>query len=444
MAKLTYNGVSLEISDTQSVIREDMYSEDGQTYLYTRWLFQVACIYNPNATSSLAGVAMPAATDVAIRNALSLPRKTLTYVDEAGATILTSPAAGFPCDSRGGPYVRVNQIRKIWGSRSWLVVFAVETFINEGNTSVILSNRWDMSADIDVDHYATRTIRGVAVFDKGQLDKVGKAADQFRKDLFHPVPINFRRENVQVYTASDGCTVYYTVIDKEQPVNLLFNNPTRFEAYHTEWSSRPSFWDTGFQLQMRNVNKAFSVGRNIANRPKHGLEALAGGLTDLAQDAINTAASMLPQYYTHCIVRAWGDRLSRRKNLTDFCMNIAFNRLNIASVLTLNNFAGVETSVTHALHAKYVEVQGTVKHGPNPVTLLKMWNKGQDFPPEDNVGGPDGIALAQSADANGQTLPNSGGTRGTWLGKVVAAALESQGQVPPQPVNEENVDQTFR
>ena len=40
--------------------------------------------------------------------------------------------------------------------------------------------------------------------------------------------------------------------------------------------------------------------------------------------------------------------------------------------------------------------------------------------------------------------PNSAGTRGTWLGQIVAQALQAPYAVPAIPTNSDNVDQSFR
>lgn len=445
MAKLTYNGITLEISDTKSVSRQSVYSEDGQTYLHTRWLFTVCCQFNPGATTSQAGVAKPATTDIAIRNALMQPRKTLTYVDEAaqgGVTVLTCPAAGFECDAKGGPYPRDCRILQIAGSRTWAVLYVLEAFTNEAtaqeqaNRNVILSHRWDVSADYDEDQFATRVVRGVAVFNLAQLKKLGRVPDEFRRDLFHPVPTNFKRTAVNVQPSSDGTTIYYTVVDTEQPINLNVADATRFEAYHTSFSNRPSIIDASWRT-------AEAAGRSLYNVGTFDQNPVAAARS-FGREFISNAASVLPQYYSHCIARAWGNRLSTRKRLQDLCFQICVGRLDFLNLMTLNAYAGIEISVTHALHAKFVEVQATVRHGPNPMTGFKVAAMLNDFPDYDDVKTDDGGIIGNAGDGNNPPFINSNGTRGSWLGSLVAQALESQGSVPAAPANQNVQDQSFR
>src|SRR2546430_1159929 len=108
MSTLIYNGIELQPIRTHEISRDEIYSDDGTTYLYTKWHFDVFCIYNPGTTSydfvnrpasigthPSVAPGLPVAqadkkpapiTDIAVRSFLRVPRATFTY--KVGDTVL--------------------------------------------------------------------------------------------------------------------------------------------------------------------------------------------------------------------------------------------------------------------------------------------------------------------------------------------------------------------
>src|SRR5437870_12887516 len=50
-ASLIYNNIPLQICRTNSFESEAVYSEDGADYLYTHFVLDLQCVFNPYATS---------------------------------------------------------------------------------------------------------------------------------------------------------------------------------------------------------------------------------------------------------------------------------------------------------------------------------------------------------------------------------------------------------
>lgn len=462
MAKLTYRGVTLQISDTQSVSRDAIMSTDGQDYLYTRFRFAVGGIYNPRATAYTAGPVatpgtMPPITDISIRNTLMQPGGVLVWDDESPpvgggpVTILRVPAANGTGDVKGGPYPRGCHVAQIAGTKTWWVVFLIETFVNEQTaanmanvynrpSNIVLSHRWDITADYNQDHFATRIVRGEVVFRLDLLTRNNVSPDQFRDILFHPVPANFQRSNIRVMPSSDGTTYKYEFTDTEQPLNYsLGPNITRIEATETDMTFVPSQAQALQENFVSNLHGGVSAASSILSGNAVG--GLTGFVSGAAHNAIDTGVKLLPQCASHIIVRVWGNQQCLRANLFLTAMGVAWGRMNW---LNLGYLPGIESQITFDLTNKFVEAQLTFKYGPNALTLLKMSNLPFALPDilnETITSG--GVPVIGTLGPN-PVYPTSGNTRGTWIGGVIAQSLQGPGALPAAPVNTDNTDQSFR
>jgi hypothetical protein len=347
MARIIYDGIELQIVHTNEISRESVYSEDGIDYLYTKWIIDVICQFNPGATSyNQPGISggnlntlrptpqfgnTPAWTDISIRHVLSQPRKALMVIS-GNLFVLRSPATGLTTgsipilpDAAQGPFPRVFDVKQLHGDRTWAVHFRVETAVNEcpqnsdvtesqaATQRVILSHRWKKYLTTDDDYLATVVTEGTAVFRSDVLADLGTFPDNYRLQLFAQVPPNFQRGPIHVIPESDGVTFHYQTTDTEKAFNTGTGCPaTRIEAYQTS-----GFVDNQ-SLARRIANYALSEGTEFMGA---GLEGPFGlSISRTAVLGIGRALIGLylgiPVLNYHVECRAWGNRNQDRNNLT--------------------------------------------------------------------------------------------------------------------------------
>ncbi len=502
MANLGYRGIDLSIVHTRSVAREAIYTDDGTTLLWQKWTIDVDTVYNPAATSfdpSLGivgnfGVGVqgqfPPQTDSAIRQTLLQPQGLLRFTDEDGRVILRSPFAGYTVDAKNGPQPQVCEVTQISGTKTWRVHFKIVTYVNEcpkvpgpyraGGAPVdpppgrnpLLSHRWKRYMDSDEDHFATLVTVGRCIFRADELVRLGQFPDQFRQQLFHAIPQNFRRHHIQVAPSEDGTMVDYQVTDVETAMN--FNDPdtpnaTRIEAFQTASYAEPNVLGEighAFGGTASAIIGAASIDP-VASLAKAAAASLSGG--------INLMARLLPQYSVHVICRVWGNRNSRRPDLLNTALGVCIARMGNNPFQVVGRSS--ETIITQEITGKFVEVQMTVKWGPerlaalaleavvnNPVLQAAAGVLGfgnldpagvatsnpvgiggilSFFPQTDDLAGVRTVAGVQVAAPKLVVVgdptvanyppPNSGGTRGTWVGQLVAQALALPCTIPPRP-----------
>ncbi len=221
-----YNGIRLEIVHTKSMTRLPLMSDDGTELRAMKYVYELICMYNTQATSYESNSTQnngvfPAATDVAIRYALLEPRKQLVIkADDSNVTVvLESPAPGYDLDADNGPkplYCNVIQINPA----TWSVAWGIETTVIEcpelsSSTSPITSTRFSQTQHTGDNHLTTITTKGITSFRTDQLDDLNLAADFFRNAVIPGVPLNFRRMSVDVMVASPGNLLAWTVTDQE-------------------------------------------------------------------------------------------------------------------------------------------------------------------------------------------------------------------------------------
>jgi len=182
MSVLIYRGLQMKIVHARQIDRQALMSRDGVDYLYTRWTFDVDCVYNPGATTfhkagfiravlpvtvngraDRVGVPNPyelvvptavgvgtlganaldrdpnqgAVTDASIRGILSRPQGRLIYAVRQNdpalplVALLVAPLPGYVTDDANGPYVKVNSITQVFGIRTFLISLRIEAYVNE-------------------------------------------------------------------------------------------------------------------------------------------------------------------------------------------------------------------------------------------------------------------------------------------------------------------------
>ncbi len=380
--------------------------------------------------------------------------------------MLTCPETGYSCDVRGGPQPKDFIVLRVNGIKTAVVRYVIECYTNESpktsqdpqaGRNVILAHRWRQWSDVDEDHFSTVVTAGEAVFNMAELTKQHLLPDQFRQQFGFPVPTNFKRESVHVEPDSDGTRCRYQVVDREQAINLQANSrATRIEAFQTVWASQPSVADValnaGFSMGDSAINHGWDIFSGFLSGGPIGAASAAGPLIrDGLHTGLHAMKSALPSSYQHYFVRAWGNRASNRSDLMALCLAIIFGRLNALGLLKL---PGIELSITQDLMGKFCEAQATFRRnldagitgGPFGFAISLPF----DFPRNEDLQRPGGIlggllpgVLPVAGNSDNPAPPNSDGTRGTWVGQLVAQALTAPNAKPGVPVWNDNVDATW-
>ena len=229
---LTYSGISLGLVGTNFIERSPIYSEDGTEYLWTHWVFDVTCVYNQGISNNT-----PTATDNAVRGALMTPRCALTYTVN-GEQLISSPN-GLPTDVNNGPRPISCKISKNIGGTTFLVQYKVETWVTEcqvGRPDTVISNRWKTIDTVDEQLRTTKRYIGRAVLRADNLAGLQFSADHYRSFLFPPVPLGFKRVQMNVQLSEANNMLFYDVVDQEQFVTIgnqhQSNGVMKWEAFY--------------------------------------------------------------------------------------------------------------------------------------------------------------------------------------------------------------------
>ena len=452
MTSLTYRGVTFTILRSISWEREPIYDPSGATYLYTRWRGNVILTYGPGAAAFAGTVppivvpgyapfgggrppvsrtgaipaVLPAATDVAVRAWLERPRGQLVVLS-GGTTVIISPPAlagglNAPCDAANGPFIRVNSIVAIQGERRWDIHCTIETSIIETPTpSVIISNRWSCTGDTTWQQNTVRTYQGLCTVRADALrTTIPPAAipttfiDALRRSFAaFTVPQNFQRVGVTVRVMPDGNSCEYTVVDAEQ------------------------FWNKGESCPAVKLDIQDSgwVTKGSAARMVFGFDIPAA----------------LPKANRRVHVRAWGHARRDRVSLVRYAMLIATTRMggpssavldiateNLIVAQDTNNYVDVSlvrswdyTSLGTIANISALIVMVATGALPEPPGTVQFRNSILAVPTYTAAGY---VAVEQNP-GGGLNPPfiNDGGTRGTWLGYLIAQTLENPDAAPGSP-----------
>ena len=413
---ITYNNVPLQIIATKEISRRHVLSEDKTTYLWTEWLFDIVTQLNPATIGVLlskiggpGGIAnFPAITDTVIRKLLNVPRRSLVFSQSNDGNIwnvvlnvpnnpanLAGPmippgqvdpnagniggsGVGQLTDCQNGPVVEDFSLVRDHAGTTWMVKLRLITRVREcvftpGSGSIInpiISHRWTRRVDTDEESLSFIETSGEVIFDSAWLLALGTFPDQYRPDLFQPIPPNCQRQNIVVEQQSDGVTYHYSFRDQERHFNTL--PAVKIQAFKTTGFSQQGFETAvvGQGIQAINQTAADVIGvikSGVANpSPLVPLEVTAGIVgvvgVNIARNAFQTFVRQIPKFSTHILVKAWGNRDTPKWTLLAQAMGIASSHFT-----TFNN---AEMIITYELSGKYVELQITNVTGPEQLFLL--------------------------------------------------------------------------
>lgn len=364
---LTYRGIDMSIVHARQIAREAVFSEDRTTYLYTRWTFDVDCVWNPADVSWAAGApafgSSPTITDTQIRHLLLQPRGTLVFTVGSGVaaeTLLRCPDPPATVDLENGPHVEACTVQAIHGSKTFAISLRIRCAVNEcsypGQPVILLSHRWRRHAEMDQDYFTTIVTEGEAVFRADELVRLGRFPAEYRADLLHAVPTNFKRESTSIIPSEDGTRLRYRTVDRELPYSLGGSNPAnRVECYVTNGYSEPSMLS--------------AVTEGIAGLIESAPDMVGGGGAGsmgsvpgaLFRTATSTARRMVPTYHQHILCRVWGHKNSRKRDLLAVGMAIVLRQ-------TLTFMRNSEISITFDVPGRFVEISTNRRTGMEALT----------------------------------------------------------------------------
>lgn len=498
MSTFFYNGITISPIYTEACSRRAIY--DGPTYLYTRWIIRVRGVFNPGATSfTTAGGDPrfggnpaqpekspgfnPAWTDNSVRLMLQQPRgllhysaagpdafgdadfgqgQDLTILALTDSTISTSGSSKTLTDANNGPFPLEINIRRISGTVSFNVDFTIQCDINEcyrvySEPAFVLSNRWQMTHDVNEHAFTVRHVQGRAIFRTDVMLSQEIKPDDYRAAFFFPVPENFKRQNINVSVNPDGNECHYSFSDVEQSHNIICKkNVTKIEAWANISVSQGSLEQGVVALAKAAKRAAMHPLREAARSTTVAPGAAAGAAMagiELASSAAAIEYGLLPRATIAVNVRVWGNRLSTRKDLEQvsakvialklpqlqkgIVFNIPLPGINIPIALVgLGRLVyGTDANNNYDLMGRYVDASITLHCGPissffnAPAALIVGLSK--RFPEllDDNIGD-----IATTKDTKGYAMPNDSGSRGTYTEFCVAQALQNICGNPPGAV----------
>jgi hypothetical protein len=194
----------------------------------------------------------PVLTEKLIRTKLTQPRGQLIVFSGTGKPdeiLLHSPGWNKRCDAKNGPIpLYCNIIQSHGDANTFVVEWACETYVNEQDRSSnrgfntikdpLLSNRFSMTHAVGEDSFMLVGVEGTAIFDVGILQDRGINPDNYRPQLFLPVPKGFVRGNIQVAAIPGMEGVRYSFVDRQMPINFAagpYARASKIEAHHRQY-----------------------------------------------------------------------------------------------------------------------------------------------------------------------------------------------------------------
>lgn len=397
--RLQYGNLFLDVVKFNSFETRAVH-DANQKLLYLHVRVDVTAVFNPYVTASVGGQSrsrdpgqvgdVAAVSIAAMRQSLLTPRQQLT-ITIGDNTILRSPLtingqAG-ACDCNGGPLPLSCDVQSFQGTRSALVRWVVETWVDETANApgARISHVWSASEDLTEDYRTVINISGRIVLRRDLLTLASLNADSFRRIAVHPIPAGFQRKKLEVTASEDGVALSYQITDEEQQWGL---------------------------------------------KPEKGIVRLEGNSYtdfDWSSGKFGAAFLGLPRLFTGIQVRLWGVRSLTRTQMykrlievaTYFGFNIERHRLTL------------HASVNVSFPQRYGEL--TVQKVANGILGGAAYALDRE-----NIEGTD-ILFRDTSSSLWSTqpiatiAPPDRGTRGSGLVQLLTQALTSPGSSPDAP-----------
>jgi hypothetical protein len=457
MGRIKYGEVELE-EPIETIGDEAVPVFQDSDYLYTRRTLHFRAYYNPSSTAWQGG--SPAESKRDLESRLMRPRQqfVMQFDGLGGQTIeiMRVPADGETVDVANGPIPLGVNVVKVFGARCFMVEWAVQVHVNEssrfgGAASVLLSHRWKMESQLDTNHFETRTVQGRAVFRTDRLATLNLKPDDFRGYLFPVTPPGFKLEDAYVAADADGTAIDYVVMLRQQFLNIQWQHVTNINAFHTSGMVGPGLEDQAFNLAAGALDWASAQARTVetigraASAVEDGLKGAdfgkflsAAGMTvgvgaDTARSYLAAAdvwRRNVPRAVNRFVIDIWGNPLATRKGLQFLAFKVMNGRL---SQLQQAFGSNMSIMVTHDLMQPHVTlnadftagaIQSVTGLAANNAVAVPFYN----FPDVDDI-----IDVATKGLLTVNKPPYQHGSRGTYLGQLVAQSIQGAFDTPAAP-----------
>jgi hypothetical protein len=467
---LQYGPLTLALMRLEEFKSEPVYdSIAGVDYLYNHVTLTARCIFNPqvgptatvpNPVPNLGPFILPPGANgftigdrigvslAAVRSILAIPRQQL-IVTIGSDVVVRSPqysTNGVPakCDAKNGPLpTGAPIVLEVQGTKSAVVLFRIETWIggqyqDGSDENCVLSNRWEVSSEVD-DVWLTRlTTHGVMHLrtDILQSFETPPSADIFRTSCLPPVPSGFFRERIHIRESADNSTLEWWCIDQERMLNLGSNCPAMtVEGQCTTGSELPFKTVGEFVRLIGQVPSAVS-GATIIGAEMGGPIGAAFGA---AIGAAVASLSFMPSVRAEFQIRCKGNKQSNRYALAALALSIAMDRFKFfGGIIGLGGFLDpgsanapflVSCYCTQSIESKTVEVRGSFLQGV--LATANAFVDPTDFGALMNM--QDQIVMTSGIASNSglnPAPPNANASRGTFIGPMLATALQKAFALP--------------
>lgn len=243
---VSYGGLKMKLVRILNFERQPVLTDDGTSYLFTKFTLNAVGVVNSQpdrnapintglgmsfkrgdaanpfaVTTAVEPETSPVITDKTIRHWMMVPRR-IFILSDGTTELLRSPKFGADCDAKDGPFVEAYSINEIMGNaRTFIVHFQITTYLNEceenqNKYAPLLSNRFSQSHELDPNYGLTIVTNGSAYFRTDLTQTFTINPDVYRKFLFLPVPVGFKREDIKVALQSDGGRIDYSFMDVQK------------------------------------------------------------------------------------------------------------------------------------------------------------------------------------------------------------------------------------
>ncbi len=434
MASLTVGNLICGFSSirTQSYRSEPVYDSSGKRYVCDRISLDVIGLLNSAVVATNKplprgvgadnlGDALPN-TMFEISDYLMRPRRAVTFA-VGGVTILDVPRPNrdgtrLSCDAQGGPLPARAVVTNFAGEKTAILSYSVVCHDSRAK-NILLSHAYDVRSSIDQNGYTTRVVRGEAHFRKDFLDgiTIGGSTlqpDDFRQALALAVPSGMRRVGVEVDEPSAGDVLHYTIVDREVTFGIGLGD----DVVDVDGSVTGG-WDVPLKTPKDFLKLGFDLGAGVLK-------------TDVVGNLGRIISAVVPSNRTYGSVRVTGRKGVPQRKLAN--VGVAFLIDRFSPLLATTSWIP-HYFVTHGVTASkppWCEIRMEIT-GTDPTNVISaldgsgMFNLSADYNSDGRLIAGPGVSAA--------ALPGGGGTRGTWLKRMVLQALEPPTQdlpsVPP-------------
>jgi len=213
MSNVIYGGFKFPLVKTNRMSQEDVYTEDGMDYLYTKYTLDCQLLVTIESLAVNPSIATGNLDQRigALRTQILQPRQRFIYgLSDTGAPLLD---IGGP-DIAGGPFPEAFDIVEVEGANAVIMTFRITAHSSDcpDDDKEFLSNRFEVTSSYNQDFFATRTTTGKLVM-KGDRDP---QPDEFRNVVMPLLPKSFRRKSMDFKVSSNGLELGYTIVDEEK------------------------------------------------------------------------------------------------------------------------------------------------------------------------------------------------------------------------------------